>query len=62
LLLGAGLRHFCVAPVGAQDFLRTLGRVDLRAAKRNATLAARASCQADLHTLVDTYRHGLVRD
>lgn len=62
LLLGAGLRHFCVAPVGAQEFLGTLGRVDLRAAKRNATLAARASCQADLHTLVDTYRHGLVRD
>lgn len=62
LLLGAGLRHFCVAPVGVEEFLVALGRIELKAAKRNATLAARASCQADLHTLVDTYRHGLVRD
>lgn len=62
LLLGVGLKHFCVAPVGLEEFLDTLARIDLRQARRNATLAARASCQADLHTLVDTYRHGLVRE
>lgn len=62
LLLGAGLRNFCVAPVGIADFLATLARIDLRQARRNATLAARASCQADLHTLVDSYRHGLARE
>jgi phosphotransferase system enzyme I (PtsI) len=60
-LLGVGLRHFCVAPVALKDFLAQLARIDLRSARRNATLASRASCQAETQTLVDGYRHGYAR-
>jgi phosphoenolpyruvate-protein kinase (PTS system EI component) len=60
-LLGAGLRHFCVAPVGLKDFLTQLARIDLRHARRSATLAARAACIAETQTLVDGYRHGWAR-
>jgi len=60
-LLGAGLRHFCVAPVVLQDFLAQLARIDLRSARRSASLASRASCQAETQTLVDGYRHGYAR-
>lgn len=61
-LLGAGLKHFCIAPVGLEEFLTTLGRIDLRTARRNATLAARASCQAEMQSLVEGYRHGYPRE
>lgn len=60
-LLGAGLRNFCIAPVALKDFLALLGRIDLRQARRSATLAARATCVAETQTLVDTYRHGWAR-
>ncbi|MFN0242615.1 MAG: phosphoenolpyruvate--protein phosphotransferase [Planctomycetota bacterium] len=60
-LLGAGLRHFCVPPVGLKDFLDHLQRIDLRSAKRATALASRASCQAETQTLVDGYRHGYAR-
>ncbi|MBI5363070.1 MAG: phosphoenolpyruvate--protein phosphotransferase [Planctomycetes bacterium] len=60
-LLGAGLRHFSVAPVGLKDFLAQLARIDLRQARRAATLAARATCLAETQTLVDGYRHGWAR-
>jgi phosphoenolpyruvate-protein phosphotransferase (PTS system enzyme I) len=60
-LLGAGLRHFCVAPVGLKDFLSHLARIDLRQARRAATLAARATCPAETQTLIDGYRHGWAR-
>ncbi len=60
-LLGAGLRHFCVAPVALKDFLDLVQQIELRAARRNATLASRASCQAETQTLVDGYRHGYAR-
>jgi phosphotransferase system enzyme I (PtsI) len=60
-LLGAGLRHFCVAPVVLKDFLAQLARIDLRSARRSASLASRASCQAETQTLVDGYRHGYAR-
>jgi len=60
-LLGAGLRNFCIAPVALKDFLALLGRIDLRQARRAATLAARATCVAETQTLVDTYRHGWAR-
>ncbi|MFO1009082.1 MAG: phosphoenolpyruvate--protein phosphotransferase [Planctomycetota bacterium] len=60
-LLGAGIRHVCVAPVALKDFLAHLGRIDLRQARRAATLAARATCAAETQTLVDGYRHGYAR-
>jgi phosphoenolpyruvate-protein kinase (PTS system EI component) len=60
-LLGAGLRSLCLAPVALEDTLAAIGTIDLRSAKRNATLAARASCQAEMQTLVDGYRHGYAR-
>lgn len=60
-LLGAGLRHFCVPPVGLKDFLDHLQRIDLRSARRATALASRASCQAETQTLVDGYRHGYAR-
>jgi phosphotransferase system enzyme I (PtsI) len=61
-LLGAGLKQFCIAPVGLEDFLTSLSAVDLRNARRNATLAARASCQAEMQSLVQGYRHGYARE
>lgn len=57
-LLGVGFRHVCVAPVGIEDFLEQLERIDLRQARRAAGLASRASCAAETQTLVDGYRHG----
>ncbi len=61
-LLGAGVKHFCIAPVGLEDFIAGLSAVDLRSARRNATLAARASCQAEMQSLVQGYRHGYARE
>jgi len=60
-LLGAGIRNFCVAPVALKDCLANLARIDLRQARRSATLAARATCPAETQTLVDGYRHGYAR-
>ena len=60
-LLGAGLRHFCIAPGALQEFLEQVQHLDLRIARRSATLASRASCQAETQTLVDGYRHGYAR-
>lgn len=60
-LVGAGLRHFCVAPVALKDFLAQVQRIDLRSARRSTNLAAKASCQAETQTLVDGYRHGFAR-
>ncbi|MBK7641474.1 MAG: phosphoenolpyruvate--protein phosphotransferase [Planctomycetes bacterium] len=61
-LIGAGLKQFCIAPVGLEDFLTHLEAVDLRGARRSATLAARASCQAEMQSLVQGYRHGYARE
>ena len=60
-LLGAGLRHFCLAPVALQEFLGLVQGIDLRTARRSTTLAARASCPAETQTLVDGFRHGYAR-
>ena len=60
-LLGAGLRQFCIAPVALEEFLRQLQQIDLRSARRSATLASRAACPAETQTLVDGYRHGYAR-
>jgi len=60
-LLGVGFRHFCVAPVGLEDFLELLERLDARQARRAAGVASRASCAAETQTLVDGFRHGFAR-
>jgi phosphotransferase system enzyme I (PtsI) len=60
-LLGVGLRHFSIAPVALEDFLAQAQRIDLRNARRSATLASRASCPAETMTLVDGYQHGYAR-
>ncbi|MBL8857566.1 MAG: phosphoenolpyruvate--protein phosphotransferase [Planctomycetes bacterium] len=60
-LLGVGVRQFCVAPVGLDDFLEVLERIDSRQARRAAGVASRASCAAETQTLVDNYRHGFAR-
>lgn len=58
LLLGCGLREFCVAPVATQSFLDSVARVDAGAALRVAISASQASCQADTLPLIDGLLEG----
>jgi len=60
-LVGLGVKSFCVPPLALQPFLAHLSGVDARAARRSAALASRASCAAETQTVVEGYRHGLVR-
>lgn len=60
-LLGVGLRHFCVPPVALREFVEGVRRVELDQARKDAELAARATCQAETQSLVDGYRHGFAR-
>lgn len=60
-LIGTGLRHFCVAPVGLKEFLTTIRAVDVEKARSSSDLARRASCPAETQSLVDRYRHGYAR-
>ena len=53
LLLGCGLREFCVSPVALESFLAGVARVDAGEALRVAVSASQASCQADALPLID---------
>lgn len=60
-LIGAGLREFCVPPVGLKDFVDELAKISVRQARKAADAAAASTCQADMQSLVESYRHGYVR-
>lgn len=53
LLIGCGLREFCVAPVAMEAFVAGVARVDAGEALRITTSASQASCQADTLPLID---------
>ena len=61
LLLGAGVREFCLAPSAYEAFLEQLVRTDAREAARAARAAARSSCREDMQTQIGTFRHGFAR-
>jgi phosphoenolpyruvate-protein phosphotransferase (PTS system enzyme I) len=60
-LLGLGLRRFLVPPIGLREFLAEIGQVDARTARRATRQAMKSSCQAEMLSLVDGYRHGYAR-
>lgn len=53
LLIGCGLREFCVSPVAIESFMARVSRVDAGEALRVTTTASQASCQADTLSLID---------
>ena len=61
LLLGCGLREFCIPPSAMREFLGELANIDLRAAARRSRTSARASCQEETQSFVQGYRHGWAR-
>lgn len=60
-LLGLGLRRFLVPPIGLREFLAEVAQIDVRSARRATRQAMRGSCQAEMLSLVDGYRHGYAR-
>jgi phosphotransferase system enzyme I (PtsI) len=58
MLVGVGLRHFCVPPAALRPFLEEIPRIDSRQAGRAARAAARSSCRAETQSLVGGFRHG----
>ncbi len=57
-LIGAGLRHFCLAPASLRGFLNELGAVDAKASARAMRAAAQSSCPEETQSLVSGFRHG----
>lgn len=61
LLLGCGVREFCVPPGALREFLETLAQVDVQTVSRAARSAAKSSCQAETSSLLEGFRHGYAR-
>jgi phosphoenolpyruvate-protein kinase (PTS system EI component) len=57
LLLGSGLREFCVAPVHLRDFLAAVTQIDARRAKKSAESAAAGACLTEAASFVQGYKH-----
>jgi len=55
LLLGAGLRHFVVAPVAFEGFLAALARTELEHARRATQLARKMVCPSELDAVLEGY-------
>jgi len=61
LLVGAGLRRFCVAPTSLRELLPALAALEPDAAEQASRAAARSACPAENQSLVAGYRHGYAR-
>ena len=61
-LIGVGLRDFCVPPVSLKEFVDEIAHIHSRSARRVAEALAASTCRADTLSLVESYRHGYVRD
>lgn len=61
LLLGAGLREFCLPPVDAPAFLREVAGIDSAEAARTAEAAARRSSPEGARPAIGAYSHGYAR-
>ncbi len=61
LLVGAGLRRFCVPPSGLRAFLDELGQIDLKNAVRRTRSAAKSACPEEAQSVVAGYHHGQAR-
>ncbi len=58
LLVGAGLRDFCIPAAQAAEFAERIRRLDAGEVTAEAETAARGSCQADTLSIADAHRHG----
>ena len=57
-LIGAGLRHFCVAPGEFREFLGALRSIDAKTVARATRVASRSACAEETVSVVAGYRHG----
>ncbi len=57
MLLGAGLREFCVSPVDMEGLLGQLSRLDMEAVAKAFEQACKATCQAETQPLIESLRH-----
>ncbi len=58
LLVGAGLRDFCLPPAQAAEFADRIRRLDAGEVHDEAEVAARGSCLADTLSVAEAHRHG----
>jgi phosphotransferase system enzyme I (PtsI) len=61
LLLGAGVRRFCVPPSGLRAFLDQVSQIDLKQAVRRTRSAAKSACLEEAQSAVALYHHGQAR-
>ncbi|MBK8179341.1 MAG: phosphoenolpyruvate--protein phosphotransferase [Planctomycetes bacterium] len=61
LLVGLGLREFCLAPVHLREFLSTVGEIDARRARKAAESTAASSCREEASSFIEGYRRGYTR-
>ncbi len=61
LLLGLGLRDFCVSPATLREFRESVAAVDTQAGAAAAKSASEGSCPADTQSHVVGYKHGYAR-
>ena len=58
LLIGAGLRHFCVPPSDLRAFLEAIDGVDAEIATGTVRAVARSACPEETRSVVAGYHHG----
>ncbi len=58
LLIGVGLREFCVAPAHLREFLETVATIDTRRARKATESVTASACSAEASSFVQGYRHG----
>ena len=61
LLIGLGLREFCVAPVHLREFLSSVGAIDARRARKATESAAASACMTEAASFIEGFRHGYLR-
>ncbi len=62
LLIGVGLREFCLAPVHLRDFLTAVAEIDSKRARKATESAAASSCWEEASSFLDGFRHAYLRD
>lgn len=58
MLLGIGLREFCLPPASLQEFMAKLTKINLATVSRAARSAARCSSYSETQSVVQSFRHG----
>ncbi len=61
LLVGCGVRRFCIPPSNLRSFLEGLPKIDAKSAARRTRSAAKSACPEEAQSLVAGYHHGYAR-